>query len=176
MQLFNVPNKNKLNQGFTTAEIIVTLIIAGILAAMATPNLLAAYTRSRVNEAVDQIQGALLEAQTQAIRSGRNGCAITISATGITYTGVTPPAGEVACLLNSRTFPPEATINSSQTLPHTVNFSYKGTIVVADAFTMWITNSQFLTEDNQPPCLVLSSPLGIVRTGYYQGGNCNSLD
>jgi prepilin-type N-terminal cleavage/methylation domain-containing protein len=183
MQFLNAPpNKNRRNQGFTTIEMIITLIIVGILAAVATPSFLEANARSQVNETVSKIQGALLEAQTQAIRSGRNGCQITITTKkedtigpdyyrAITYTGTAPPAGESPCLLNSRIFPLETIINFDRRNQQVVNFSFKGTITTGSAFTLWVTHEQFF-KDDEAPCLVLSAPLGVIRTGFLDGGEC----
>jgi prepilin-type N-terminal cleavage/methylation domain-containing protein len=183
MQFLNAPpNKNRRNQGFTTIEMIITLIIVGILAAVATPSFLEANARSQVNETVSKIQGALLEAQTQAIRSGRNGCQITINDEiningvdyrAITYTGPAPPAGESPCLLNSRIFPLETIINFDRRNQQVVNFSFKGTITTGSAFTLWVTHKQFSEDvEDEAPCLVLSPPLGVIRTGFLDGGEC----
>ncbi|MFM6410109.1 MAG: Tfp pilus assembly protein FimT/FimU, partial [Microcystis sp.] len=59
------------NQGFTLLEILVALAIAGILAALTGPNLLAWLNSNKVQEATDAIQSALQDAQKQAIRLGR---------------------------------------------------------------------------------------------------------
>ncbi|CCI02451.1 pilus assembly FimT family protein [Microcystis aeruginosa] len=59
------------NQGFTLLEILVALAIAGILAALTGPNLLAWLNSNKVQEATDSIQSALRDAQRQAIRRGR---------------------------------------------------------------------------------------------------------
>ncbi|MBE9071862.1 Tfp pilus assembly protein FimT/FimU [Microcystis sp. LEGE 08355] len=59
------------NQGFTLLEILIALAIAGILAALTGPNLLAWLNSNKVQEATDSIQSALRDAQKQAIRLGR---------------------------------------------------------------------------------------------------------
>jgi prepilin-type N-terminal cleavage/methylation domain-containing protein len=105
------------NQGFTLLEILVALAIAGILAALTGPNLLAWLNSNKVQEATDAIQSALQDAQKQAIRLGR---ICTINFTDETGTGPTVyrqiTASDPGCLVATNTnagslnFPPWAAV------------------------------------------------------------------
>ena len=107
------------NQGFTLLEILVALAIAGILAALTGPNLLAWLNRNEVQQATDAIQLALEDAQRQAIRRGKS---CTINFTNPTGTGPTVysqiTATEAGCLVatNDRAsplIPPERLPNNA---------------------------------------------------------------
>jgi prepilin-type N-terminal cleavage/methylation domain-containing protein len=71
----------KSNSGFTLIEMLVVVIILGVIAAVAVPNLLGLLNRNRVNEAMRQVEGALKEAQKQASRRGRT-CKILFTSSG----------------------------------------------------------------------------------------------
>ena len=76
--LIRMPNKHKLNQqpypinlnrstsGFTLLEVLVTIVIVGILSAIAAPSWLGFVARQRLNKANDTVFAALQEAQRQA--------------------------------------------------------------------------------------------------------------
>ena len=61
-------NAHKLS-GFTQLEISITVIIVGILSAIALPSFLGWYGTKQVEEALTELQGFLQEAQVNAIRS-----------------------------------------------------------------------------------------------------------
>ena len=65
--------------GFTLIETIVTVIIAGILAAVAAPNFYGLYKSNQVTEGIASIENALKEAQKIAIRESKK-CTLTINA------------------------------------------------------------------------------------------------
>ena len=68
------------NQGFTLIEMLATAIIIGIVAAISAPNLLGLLNRNRVNQGLVQLEGAIKEAQRQAIRNGKT-CKIKLTTT-----------------------------------------------------------------------------------------------
>lgn len=158
MLLFNAPNKN---QGFTLIEILTVLLIVGILAAISVPSFLALLDRSKVNDALSQVQGALQQAQRRAI-SNNKPCTVTLA----------PATKKVTadCSVTS-----DSTLNSTvgiKTNETSIQFSYRGTISLSDAGTV-----VFFTENNpsKKKCLVISKPLGIIRTGNYTGDIANPI-
>ena len=68
MLLFNV---RKNNQGFTLIETMTVVIIISILGAITIPSFLAILNRNKVNNAIDQVRGALQEVQREAIRKNK---------------------------------------------------------------------------------------------------------
>ncbi|MEL7078241.1 MAG: GspH/FimT family pseudopilin [Cyanobacteria bacterium J06643_13] len=150
------------NSGFTLIEMIAVTIITGIIAAIAAPNLLGLLNRNRVNQAMGQVEGALKEAQKQAIRTGRQ-CTININADSITN-----PAGGTGCLLSNRILNNLVTLNSNRT---TIVFSGKGNITIDNTTgnprPVLITSMANGTD--RQACVVIQSKLGSVRTGEYTG-------
>jgi len=152
MQLCNARNKN---QGFTLIETLFTLIIIGILAAIAAPSFLAMLNRNKVSNALTQVRGALQEAQREAVRKSQS-CTVTIDATNKKVAG--------PCLVTGdRTLNSSVGLESNET---SIKFSYRGTINLSGDGTV-----VFFTEDNPnyKKCLAISSPLGIIRSGKYTG-------
>lgn len=64
-------------RGYTLAEILVALVLIGIGAALAAPNLISWSHRQKMRSAVGIVQGALEDAQRQAIRLGKK-CTVQI--------------------------------------------------------------------------------------------------
>ncbi len=150
-------NARKSSSGFTLIEMMVTIIIIGVIAAIAAPNFLGLLNRNRVNEAAKQIEGALKEAQRQAMRRGKQ-CSITIDPTSST---ISNPAN--GCLLSNRNLNNLIQLNSNTT---TITFSGKGNITGATppVLVVSIPNG----TDSQR-CVVLDSLLGSLRSGEYSG-------
>ncbi|MBC1192204.1 prepilin-type N-terminal cleavage/methylation domain-containing protein [Microcystis aeruginosa CS-558/01A06] len=183
------------NQGFTLLEILVALAIAGILAALTGPNLLAWLNRNKVQEATDSIQSALRDAQRQAIRLGRI-CTINFTE----GTGANPTvyeqikANEPGCLVATNTN------GGSLSLPQEVfmvtNFPIQGDSPgVQFSFRGHVPGLTFEPRANQAiivlypaanadepypnqerKCIVIASLLGIVKQGTYNGNPLGTLD
>lgn len=64
--------KSKQSSGFTLIEVLVTIIIVGILSAIAAPSWLGFVARQRLNKANDTVLAALQEAQQQAKKTKRS--------------------------------------------------------------------------------------------------------
>jgi prepilin-type N-terminal cleavage/methylation domain-containing protein len=73
-------------KGVTLMEVLVTAVIAGVLAAISLPNMIVLYNKSKVQTGLDMVKGSFQDAQLQAGRVGRN-CDIELrkSSTSNTY-------------------------------------------------------------------------------------------
>ena len=187
------------NQGFTLLEILVALAIAGILAALTGPNLLAWLNSNKVQEATDSIQSALRDAQKQAIRRGR---ICTINFTEGTGTNPTVyqqiKANEPGCLVATNTnggslsLPQEIfmVVRNFPNLPPGssspgVQFSFRGHVPgltfkppedQAIIVLYPAANAAAPYPNQERKCIVIASLLGIVKQGTYNGNPLDPLD
>ena len=154
----------KNQSGFTLIEMLVTVILIGIVAAISAPNLIAMLNRNRSNQAMRETEGALKEAQKQAIRRGRS-CDVNIVTTP-GNSALTNPAN--GCLLNNRAF--DNNVSLSTSAPATITFTGKGNVTANPTpptlpilFVISIVNGRL----DQQRCVVIENSLGRMRTGRY---------
>ncbi len=155
--------------GFTLTEIVIILLIVGVFAAIATPSFLSWLNRKRIDDVLAQVEGALKEAQSEAIKKGQI-CEVdlgvatpnTITATVQGTTQTCLPTGPrnleklgVSIFANNDTGIAMATTNGTA-----IEFSPKGTTVTNNLLI-------FYRPGNTGRCLAISSGLGIVRIGNY---------
>lgn len=161
-------NARKINSGFTLIEMLATIIIIGVIAAIAAPNFLGLLNRNRANQAMAQIEGALKEAQRQAIRNGRL-CTVNIDTTTKT---ISNPATN-GCLLSTRVLHDSVQLNFSRTgTPATITFSGKGNITIDNTDAALRTPVLVMSIPNNAniqKCVVMEGVLGTIRTGDYSG-------
>ena len=166
----------KQNSGFTLVEMVVTAIVVGVIAAIASPNLLGLLNQNRVREGMRQVEGAVREAQKQATRKGAT-CSIRFTTTGtgtnkrsiIKVVDDANPNPFAGCLLNTRE------------LPRDVSFGLKGTgTIEAD------NDLSFSAKGNPNPrnhiyyiehpnvkdkkCVEIRGLFGEIATGNYDSG------
>lgn len=161
-----MPNqfKQQSDRGFTLIELMTALIIVGVIAAISIPSFLGVLNRIRVNNALEELLGAVRETQRMAMRGGKI-CQLNINPT----TNILN-ATENDCLLTTRNIHDNVIIrtNLAGSTPN-IPFSHKGTttrmgtIVLSSDFT-----------DTQK-CFVISLGLGIMRTGNYTGSKKGSV-
>ena len=151
----------KFNSGFTLIEMLATIIIIGIIAAIAAPNFLGLLNRNRVNEAARQVEGALREAQRQALRRGKQ-CSININET----TKIISNPTTNGCLLNSRNLNNLIKLDSSRT---TITFSGKGNITIDGSNPTPVLVVSMPNGTDLQRCVVLDNILASLRTGEYSG-------
>ena len=161
------------NYGYTLIEIITTLIIVGVLAAIAAPNLFNLYRRYQLTDAFRQLESSIKISQKQAKRL-RKTCKIKldlVNVNGKTRNRIAivqaSDPGErkksySGCLMKEIIFPEfielETNIPGST---NKINFSHKGNTTTSGTIKLFISN---LDLDR---CLVISNGLGIIRTGRY---------
>ena len=160
MQRLNAPNQNK---GFTLIEVIVTVIIAGVLAAITAPSLVGLLNQNQVKEAQRQVESALKEAQRQAKRRGKS-CSITISPSAKTISSADN------CLLSTRTIGDSnlvgsdtlsLIVGSNNNADETITFNNKGGTTASKTI---VVNS---SSSSEVKCVFISSISGSIRSGNY---------
>ena len=68
------------NSGWTLLEVMIVIVIIGILASLAIPNMMGAIEKRKAQSALFQIKGTLQEAQRNAIKMGKE-CKVTLKGT-----------------------------------------------------------------------------------------------
>ncbi len=160
------------SQGFTLIEMLATGIIISIVAAIAAPNLLGLLNRNRVNQGLAELEGAIKEAQRQAIRNGKS-CTIKINAANNNI--INDPTD--GCLLSTRNLNENLDITTNVANNGTANnydivFSGKGNTSNNGAiFVIYMSSGT-----NQQKCFVIDNSLGVMRTGDYTGDPTGTLD
>lgn len=166
MLLYNARNNN---YGFTMIEILTIIVIVGILSAIAAPSFLGMLNRSKVNNAVAQVRGALQEAQREAIRRSKS-CTVTLNTTNNKLEG--------PCLVTGdRVLPDGVVMANNINGGNTITFSIQGnttfTVVPSPSGSTDPTGKIILYQGNgsnsDKKCVAISSGIGIVRSGTYSG-------
>lgn len=173
MQPFNVhlPRSSK---GFTLIETLIVIIVVGILSAIAAPSFLTLYRRTQVNEALTKVQGALQEAQREAMRRSKS-CTVSIPSGNDITISTTSTSG---CLITgSRVLGDPSTTSPDiqvelvpSTSPWVITFDFKGRYSAS-------TGTVIVSHPDVPSfkkCLVLSPGLGLMRTGEYSNSTCTT--
>lgn len=156
-------------RGFSLPEAVLIGLLIGILAAVAVPSFLRWLGRTKTEDVLAQVEGALKEAQSEAIKRGEIcdvdlGVAVpnTITATVRGTTQSCLPTGPrdlsklgVQVLANNDTGIAMAATNGT-----TVQFSPRGSTTTNNLLV-------FYQPGDTGQCLAISNGLGIIRTGNY---------
>jgi type II secretory pathway pseudopilin PulG len=150
-------------------EILFVLIIVGVLSAIIMPSFIGMLNRNKVSDSLNQVRGALEEAQREAIRRSRS-CTVTINTTTrqITSPCLVMGTRDLCEQRDNAGNCTRATVAIATNLggtPPTIQFSFRGNTTNSGTIVVY-------TPDNSTPkigCLVISNGLGIMRTGEYNG-------
>lgn len=136
-------------------------VVVGILAAMAFPSMAGMQGRNQLKGTMSEVKGAFREAQRNAIKKGTS-CEVTITPSPPAITAT--PAG---CISSSINFPNGVSITEPTSVT-TVTFTYKGNVATAQTVVLDSTK----TVDDR--CLEIAAGLGLMRSGLYSSGACNT--
>jgi type II secretory pathway pseudopilin PulG len=148
-------NANKDEQGFTLIENLAIVILLGIVGSITAPHFWKMYKEFEVNQAFNDLQGALQEAQRHAIKKSQT-CTITLDKT------TKKVIGSSGCLLEERNFPKSVTIE--HTGNSTVSFNFRGETNVSSAKTIVLHDA----NQSNKKCLSISAGIGLMRSGNYK--------
>ena len=152
--------RNRSN-GFSLVECLVVIALLGILATLAIPSSSAVQRRLELDRGLRRLRVGLDQGRMAAERD-RQPCALHLSATG----WQPPLAGDLpACrgVVTPLVETGAGELELRSNLPDAVRFSTNG--LVLDGGLVVFAHSSHA----QALCLVIGLPLGISRTGVYQG-------
>ena len=154
-------NQNK--SGFTLPEVLLIVVIIGIFAALAAPGFLSWVNRKRVNDVLSQVEGAVKEAQSTAIRKSQP-CELSITSSSVTATpqNCLPTGARDLTQVSGGTN--ESSVNVIANNTSRIVFSPKGTTTSSNIFIFYTP-----TQSQGMRCLALSAGIGIIRTGDFKG-------
>jgi prepilin-type N-terminal cleavage/methylation domain-containing protein len=159
----NYPMDKHNDRGYTLSELMITLVIVGVIAAIASPSFMGLLSRYRLQEALQQLLGAINETQRLAMVRGKS-CRININPSTNNIR-----ANTAECLLSDRQINSAIRIRSNFPGTTNITFSYRGsttrmgTIVLSSDHT-----------DSQK-CFVIALGTGIKRIGNYNGSKTGSV-
>lgn len=178
---------HKSDQGFTLIESLIIVSMIGILAAIAAPSFLGSLNNSRLKNALSATEGALKEAQREAIKKSEscvvyvfdggnaaltnsedlNGNGALDSGEDLNGNGVLDENG---CLVTGNRKLENVSLSRPPAIS-TITFDFKGrTNLINNAGTIVFSTS----DSSQQKCLVISQGLGIIRTGTYINSSCST--
>jgi prepilin-type N-terminal cleavage/methylation domain-containing protein len=170
-------------QGFTLIEMAVTVLVVGMLGAIAAPNLLAWQEKERVNGAMQAVRSAMVNARHQAMRNGK-ACRVKLDSVSATVQGVLlnidASTGSITELATSCISTGMVDLNHLSgfqvgapiqlwassiptTTPAAVTFTFKGSSISSIQVLVY--------QDNRPSTalgLEVSAGLGITRICRYK--------
>lgn len=182
-----LPSAHKGNQGFTLPEVLIIVVIVGILAAVAVPSFLGSLNNAKVKKALSATEGALKEAQREAIKESKS-CVVYVfdgsnaalmSSEDLNENGSLDAGEDLngngsldanSCLVTGSRKIENVILTRPSTIS-TITFDFKGrTNLANNAGTIVFSTS----DTSQKRCLVISQGLGIIRTGSYINDSCST--
>jgi prepilin-type N-terminal cleavage/methylation domain-containing protein len=151
------------NKGFTLIETLISIVILGILSAIAVPSFMAGVNNKRVEEVATSIEGALKEAQSTAGRRNRS-CSILITTTSASAVDAgCLPSGTRQIQDSGSNIEIAGTGGSGGT---TVTFTSTGATLASNNLVIYRTDA---VNVGLRKCILISAGVGIIKNGTYTG-------
>jgi hypothetical protein len=147
----------------------VVSVIVGILASITIPSMVGLMAKNSLESSMSQVKGAIQEAQRSAIKNGQS-CTINLSATAVSSTNTSTNV----CMTSPVTLSSGTTLATSPSGTTAFLFSYKGNPNNSTNNFTGLTIILSSTKTVEQRCLVISSGIGIMRSGTYSGTTCTS--
>ena len=159
----------KRQSAFTTIELLITVSLMGITAAVFIPNLLSIRKSNELNSSTKAIVGWLEDLRNQAIQQSKP-CSATWDLTQGLITGTCDGTTTSVFDINSSTQLTVVASRTSTNEPITWTFTPRGTSTTSGQFSFKLEQ-----HPNDPGrCLKLTSPLGLIRAGKRSSsGTCD---
>jgi prepilin-type N-terminal cleavage/methylation domain-containing protein len=156
--------KRLVHKGFTLIEMLIVVLAIGILAAISAPSFLAWLNSKRVEQALVEVEAALQETQSEAIKRSKE-CTLTIPAphpvgTDAVLTGT--------CLVNGNRILQDVLLShtTNPTSAWEITFDFKGrNKKSSDAGIIAISSAD--STSVQPRCIQIAEGIGLRRDGKY---------
>lgn len=151
--------------GFTLPEVLIVVVLAGILAAMATISWQSFWHARLLTAAQDEVFQALRQSQTQAIRTHANWATSFQTSNGVTQWSV-HQANVVSTGIDWHGLDPRVQIDTTKTTLtqsssiYRVDFNYRGHVPVASFGKLAL---QIKSGGDLRRCVVVSTLLGTMR-------------
>lgn len=150
-------NVRRWNRGVTLPEILAVVVIVGILAAISLPSFLAWLNDRRVRDALVKVEGAMKEAQREAIRQGRECDLVIDTSSNGSITGPCLVTGAREFTGNWLTPPIQLRSNRTD-----YKFFVNGTTTSPATLVVALPDGSATQR-----CFVLSNGVGLMRKGTY---------
>lgn len=164
--------------GYTTSELVTTVVIVGIISAMALPYGLKTLRREELRASLVDIAGFIQMARRSAMTYSTR-CAIEINSNGsFVVNEVDAPTGSNDCIeqstyqsgrLDLRSRNDDDTIEVQvQPSGEDITFSMNGTALFSDDIEIKVSSDD---ANGYIYCVLVTSPLGFVKTGSQPPGS-----
>lgn len=172
-----IVNKRSRQSGFTMIELLVVTLMIGVMAAIASPGMLAFVRRSKVSAAQSNVQRALLEIQREAMKRGVS-CSVTFPSNNASASDQANNVLTISsnCLVTGTVELEQVRIRHNLPATTLELFNFRGETGADKGLSNGLTSDVVIvltqeSANSYQKCVAISNGLGLVRTGIYPSNN-----